>query len=276
MLNFRIIVIISFLYSSFLGALEHLPWFSIYKQIATQGTYLFQHSGVIEKTKLDQDDSLISMNCSFSPSTRLCGSIEGTIGYNIKKSFFLDEISILGQRLWYNDIIGDTFSFATGLNLRYHSKTSLENISTPHYSRLECEFISYLGKEITFRDTWTSRYWSNIALGCGSKGYPWLQTSLNAEKNFENNNFIKLFCNSGYGFAKSKFNEETFDGFSSIKHRFVEIGAKYTHKFPVIGRLSAQYIYRPYGKNYPKNCHIFIISFMSPIDLISYNKNSLF
>jgi hypothetical protein len=260
--------VILMLFFSVLTAVEHLPWFSIYKQIASQGSYEFKHSGSIEDVKLNENEHILSLDLSFSPSTKLCGSTRIDAGYNTKGDFFFDEFSLTGQRLWYNDIVGDTLSFATGITARFHPKKALKNISRTHYCSLESEFTLYFGKELTERAYWSSRYWANIALGSGNSGSPWIRSYLAAEKNIQPLGYVRLFCESGQGLGKKDFDSEKFNGYANLRHTFLKTGIKYTHHLPAVGKLYVGYTYTPYGKNYPKQDHSLYISFLYPIDLV--------
>lgn len=193
--------------------------------------------------------------------------LETTLAATRRQSFCFDNIRLTGRYQLFDDLNGDWLSVVAGTTLTQSFLNSLRDPSSFHHGILEAEVHLSFGREFSCRNVWLSRWWGLLGFGCGDHGSPWLRGHLEWEHNWLDQQHLALFAETLWGLGGNNFHFP-FRGYGSIRHQSVDIGARYTYIFENYARLSVEYSYRPYARNFPENTNRLELKFIYPFWLI--------
>lgn len=188
----------------------------------------------------------------YHSEVELQGAYTGGGGRN--RLFDLEGAVAAGRWLLMNDIIGDPVSLTTGVALAYSPNKASKNSSLLRHAPFEAELHFAVGREVTSRATWSSRWWGFGACTFSSKGNPRAEGFLTWEKNFQDKHRLGFFGDYLYGLGSRKLSSiEQFDGYRSLGYRTFKGGIAYTYVMDVWGEVTAKYSRSFYEKYMPED-----------------------
>lgn len=168
----------------------------------------------------------------------------------------IDNVRATGKYLIFDDVNKDYVSLLAGLTLSGVSHGALNDVSSFHHGRFEGEFFLSVGKELTrAEDDWKSRVWLMSGFGLASQGSPWLSGKINFDYRPYYHHAFNLNTSLLVGLGKHWFYFHKFNGYGAIQHTSIDIGAKYTYFWGLIGTINFEYFYRIRARNFPTNVH---------------------
>jgi hypothetical protein len=241
-----------------IGATELLPSFG--DQLEFEGRLSFFYSSFSQfnsdskPIRCHQDNLFTTISLSNSPIPEASLELECTGTKNNHTNNSIDNIRITGRWLWWDDLLGDSVSLATGVTLTKAFTSGLKNISSFHHGLSEIEAHLSIGRESSSRTTWKSHWWAIGAIGVAEKGSLWLRADAAYEYRICDRHEVRSFLNSLWGLGHRKLHCHPFHGYGDIAHRSIDLGIRYSYLIPYFGDTSLEYAYRIYAYNFPENC----------------------
>ena len=192
--------------------------------------------------------------------------IESTCAHTRYRCFGFDNFRATGRYQLMSDTMGDLVSLTTGLILTISPTDAVKDISSFHHAVVEAEANVSIGKETVCQDDWMTRYWGVFGIGMGIRGYPWIRFDLAWEKRSCGNLLFRLFLNSLWGLGNHSLSVHCFDGYGSVRHRSIDIGARIT-KEACWGIFSFEYAHRVYACNFPARANLVLLRYCYPFGL---------
>lgn len=258
------------LFSSLLYGTDLKPWYPRCLEFQSSFTYLHeQYCEVDEGTRVihhpSKDDFYrAGLELAYDP---FAYELEVTFSSTREHHLAPDTIQGTVRYQLLDDIVGDPVSLVTGVTVTQVFTQSLKDISTFHHGGIEAEFHVAVGRECPCYNTWVSRYFGVGGFGIADHGSPWLHGILAWEKNWFDKHHVHLYLNALYGLGDQDLNVFDFDGYGSIRHQSIDLGAQYRYIFCTYSSLTAGYAHRVHAKNGPKNTNIYYIKFNYPFGL---------
>ncbi|NGX42519.1 MAG: hypothetical protein K940chlam7_00799 [Chlamydiae bacterium] len=253
-----------------LSGTELMPWTERDLELYPRLDYLFQHYNSVHTSSGSRhhssDDHFGTVGLSASYGS-WSAELEAIFANTRHRSFGFDNFKVTGRYQWFNDVVGDFVSITTGITLIKASSVALDDLSSFHHGRNEAELHVSVGKEISCLDYWASRGWGVIAVGVADHGSPWLRGQLAWEKNFQRTTHLRLFVNALYGLGGDSLSIKSFDGYGSISHRSLDIGARISKTTDCWGIFRLEYAHRVYARYFPKCASLIQFSYLYPFGL---------
>jgi len=185
-----------------------------------------------------------------------------------RNAFGLANLLVSAEKQWLDDIRGDLFSLTTGLKGRFVPKKQLLDPVNPYHALVNGEFFLSAGKEVSNCKDWLFRFYGQLSLDGGIKGYPRLIESIHCDGkvNSQWSGGIALLNQNGFG-KKREIDLNHFDGYGNIRYQSVDVQLHLTHHFFSWGALTLEGNYRPYAAFYPAKRWGVMISYALPIAL---------
>jgi len=253
------------------GATDLKPWFPRSLEFQSRLTYLHQ-----QYTKVDIGDGTRYKRAKddfYTASLQLayaqyCGEVEVTFAGTGRHHLGPNDVSATFRYQIFDDVIGDPVSFVVGMTLSQVFSLALKDISTFNTGGIEGEIHAAIGKECSTWETWLSRWWAVAALGVGDHGSPWLRGEAAWEKQWFEQQRLRLFAHLLYGLGDHNIDPiEPFDGYGSIRYQAVDLGTQYRYTFECDASLTLGYIRRVHSTNCPKDVNIYYIQYLYPFGL---------
>lgn len=253
-----------------IDALEVQPWFSDVYEFHLFSGYSFSWfrsvNGAVTPLKDTFYDHLIfsDLEFSISPQWNLDANVELT--QSSKRSFGFRSVAVQGRYLWFDDIIGDAVSLATGANIRYIFPQSVRDISCPYGANVDLEVNLAMGKEFSsYSSDFRIRFWGYGALGVANRGAPWLKGIFAFETNSKDLHKWAFFLEGVQGFgSKNVVNINNFHGYAQIHRTSLDVGIRYGYAIGVLGTLRLEYRRRVIAELCPERVDTIQIGFMLP------------
>jgi hypothetical protein len=253
-------------------ALEVQPWFGDVYEFHFLGKYAYSYfdrvqNGIPQLTS--QFNSHVAyLGLDFSPSPEWSLDCDLQFADTTKESFNFRSTAFQGRYLWYDDIVGDRLSFASGFNVRFTNNASLRDVSCPYHTNVDFEGNFSLGKEFDASESWRFRVWGFGAVGHGIRGSPWVRAILALESNIEDQHKFAFYAEGMNGYGRhTRVYINDFDGYAKIRQKSIDIGVRYGYRIGVWGTLRGEYIRRVLSKSCPQNVNAFLLSYMLPFSL---------
>lgn len=242
------------------------PWYPRDFEIQAGATELLQY---YQKIKSSEDmnhnhtlDSFTTLSAE-AAAFQYAAEVEMTLAHTKRQSFGCDNIRITGRYQLFNDACGDSLSSVVGLTAIQTFTNSLRDPSSFHHGIIEAEVFLSFGKETSCLDLWLSRIWGLVGFGCGDHGKPWVHGHLEWEKNWLNTHYLRLIAETLWGLGSKNFHRP-FRGYGNIQHQSVDLGLGYSFQFDNEIKLSFDYSYRVYARNFPANANRLKLEFLYP------------
>lgn len=253
-------------------SLEVQPWFGDCLEFHFLGSYAYSFFHKVQNGIPPLHSSFQShvayLGLDFSPTPEWSVDTDFQLADTTKEHFNFRSIALQGRYLWFDDIVGDRVSFATGGSVRFTNTDSLHDVSCPYHANFDFELNFSLGKEFDISDCWAWRFWGFGTVGHGNRGSPWVRAILAIETNYDDRYKWALFAegSNGYGGHRKVFIDD-FDGYAKIRQKSIDLGLRYGYRVGVWGTLRFEYMRRVLAKSCPEQVNSFIFSYLLPFSL---------
>ncbi|MBS0625012.1 MAG: hypothetical protein JSS32_03070 [Verrucomicrobia bacterium] len=253
-------------------SIEVQPWFGDVYEFHFLGRYAYSFFDRIQNgfpQLTSQFNSHVAyLGLDFSPSPEWSIDYDLQLAATTQESFNFRSTAIQGRYLWFDDIVGDPISLATGFNTRFTNSASLHDVSCPYHSNADFEVNFSLGKEFDASESWRFRAWGFGAVGHGIRGSPWVRAIVSLESNIDDEHKFALYAEgiNGYG-RHTRVNIDHFNGYAKMRNKSIDIGFRYGYRIGVWGTLRAEYIRRVLAKSCPQVVNTVMISYLLPFSL---------
>lgn len=254
------------------AAIEVQPWFGDVYEFHFLQSYAYSWFHTVQNSRPLYDhlfrSNLIYSGLEFAPSP--VWDVDGDLQFadTTATSFNFRSLALQVRYLWYDDIIGDSVSFATGFSGRITGSSSLKDVSCPSHGNVDFEVNFSLGKEFDAPDIWRFRAWAFGAIGHANRGAPWVRAITSIEMNRNDVHKFALYATgiNGYG-RRTHINVNHFYGYGKYREKAIDLGMRYGYGMGVWGTLRIEYLYRVLAKTAPQNVNTFIVSWLLPFSI---------
>ena len=238
-------------------AIDQKPWFGdIYEFRADGGfsySYFNEVQGAIKQPSEASNNYLTFVGMGFTPDESIDLDLDLEVVRTPRQNYSFRSGALQARYRFLNDIAGDPVSVVAGFNMRGVGSKSVKDISSPYASYLNFELTGSVGKEHTYKDSWTMRGFALTAIGVAVHGYPWARFYGNFEGKFLEAQIAGVFTEGYFGLGgKNQVNVNLFHGWGSVQHDSIDVGVFYRYTFGLWGRLSVIYSSRVFAHNYPQ------------------------
>ncbi len=197
------------------------------------------------------------------------GEAEVLLADDTQRSFGYDSATATVRYQLSDDVPGDSFfSSVIGFSLRSAGRQALNDLSSFHHGKIESLIHLSVGKEFSYGQDWSSRFWGALGLGCADVGSPWIFFRLSGERKYCVNHQLGLFVDGLFGLGGNSLSKHKhFHGYGPIDHHSIDISAAYSYLFEYGSKASLGGSYRVYARNFPKKAYCISISFLYPFGL---------
>lgn len=252
-----------------LSALQEQSWFGDCLEFHFRGSYAYSYFNRVQKGSPQLtstfESHVIDLGLDFSPTPEW--SVDGAmeLADTSKQNFNFRTLALQARYLWFDDIVGDTVSLATGISARFTNTDSLRDVSCPYHANFDFEANLAVGKEFDVSDCWALRLWGGGAVGHANRGSPWIRGILALESNCNDQHKFAFFTEgiNGYG-RHTTVNINNFNGYAKIRQKSIDLGARYGYTLGVYGTLRFAYVRRVLANSCPKQVNFFIFSYLLP------------
>ncbi len=252
-----------------LSALEKQPWFGDVYEFHFLSGYRYSHysrvQGALVPLKSPSNDQLLftALDFSFSPEWSVDADLE--FAHTPRQDFSFRSTAFQARYLWMDDIVGDAFSFATGLDARFVSEKSVRDISSAYHGNIEFEGNFSLGKEWDSFQFWRFRTWAFASVGIANLGSPWVKAVFALEGNLQDEHKWAFFVEGIHGYGKqTRLDIDRFKGYGRVRQKALDVKFRYGYRLGVWGTIRLEYERRVLSKRGPKDVNSFIISYLLP------------
>lgn len=151
-----------------------------------------------------------------------------------------------------NDLIGDPVSLMIGASYQFAVSHYLHDIDTFHHGTHAGALHLSIGKERSFGPTWRFHTWALIETGLGNQGSPWIRSKIAYDWNGCDRYEVGAFTEFLMGLGEHRLHlDQSFPGYSSIRHRSLDVGIRGKYLLPCMGWVEAKIGYRIWAYNFP-------------------------
>ncbi len=260
-----------------LYAFEEAPWFGNLWEFKADFDYQFSHyseiEGSINTGKKSSNDSLVTLGLGAYFGSVLSDEIQpswnGQLELEIAKTTDRDlnarSLGLMVRKLLLDDIAGDAVSLDIGVSVRYVPKSTLNDPSNPYHGSGNFELSVAVGKEISRGNEWLIHPYALTAFGFSGRKSCWNRTDLVARINCSETFDLELAAKGYFGLGGgAAVNLATFDGWSGIKHRSIDLALTGSYKVPYAGSINLGVSRRIYAVSYPDNAYAVNLSYTLP------------
>lgn len=198
------------------------------------------------------------VSLGISPWFNWYGQIDGAAKWAKDiDEFFFDYIRFTAKYNVLDEWAGDCVTLTFGGSIAVPSGTSRRELGTPHLGQVDLELFGSVGY---------CGFWAAGAVVGSRWGPPTLKGIFGVEKFVYKCHRLAVGLAGRVGLDDNPLTPN-FQGYAPIKTRAGEVWAKYRYCIPIWGQLVAEYNYRFYAKNFPKNAHNLLIGIHYPISL---------
>lgn len=251
------------------GALEVQPWFGDCLEFHFLGSYVYSYfdkvqNGAPQLTSQFQSN-LVYMGLDFSPTPVWSIDTDLQVARTTQEAFNFRSMALQARYLWFDDIIGDRVSFASGGNARFTNTASLRDVSCSSHSNFDFELNFSFGKEWDLSDCWAWRFWGFGCVGHANRGSPWVRAFLAIETNYDDWHKFALLAEGSNGYGRhTAVSINHFDGYAKVRQKAIDLAIRYGHRLGVWGTLRFEYQRRILAKSCPAEVNSFIVSYLLP------------
>jgi hypothetical protein len=256
-----------------LGALEMKPWLGEVWEFEFTPSFTYSRYNNVQDGyppfQHPSNDHVLALDLAVAPSAHWDMALEVEFADTPRQKMGYRSAAFQARVLWTDDIIGDPVSFTTGISLRGVSRHSLNDVSCPYHSNGNLELNAALGKEWGHSYEWSVRTFGFGGVGQANRGFPWARFFAMIEGNQRDTHRFGLFSAGYFGFGnKDRVPVDHFDGYASIHHQSVDVGASYGYHFEVWGTITLAYTRRVYAKSFPENVNFFTLAYSLPFSFL--------
>ncbi len=251
------------------SSLEVQPWFGDCLEFHFLGSYAYSffdkvQNGVPQLTSTFKSN-VIYFGLDFSPTPEWSIDTDLQFADTTKENFNFRSVGLQARYLWFDDIVGDRLSFATGGSARFTNSASLHDVSCPYHANFDFELNFSLGKEFDVSDCWAWRLWCFGAVGHANRGSPWVRGILAIETNYDDQHKFAILAEGSNGYGRhTTLLIDDFNGYGKVRQKSIDLGFRYGYSLGVWGTLRAEYYRRLLAKSCPEQVNTFVVSYLLP------------
>lgn len=251
---------------------ELKPWYDREFEIQTRGSALFQFYPYVhtpcKNFHWHGRDGFYSLSASLA-AFEYSAELEFVVADTEKQHLDVDAVRLTGRYRFLDDIVGDPITLTGNVIVTQAFNHSIFDISSFHHGHVELEAGFSFGREHPCMEFWANRWWGFAMCGIAdTTGAPWLHLFAAWEKNWTDLYQLRFFAESLFGFGGHHIKcPNHFRGYGKIKHRSLDVGARFSYLFDYGQELSLQYAFRTIGYNFPTNASLITVTFLYPIGL---------
>ena len=184
-------------------ALEVKPWFGDVYEFSLLSKYGFSFfSDINNPTRpinrtYHKNQLYFDLEFPFSPQWST--DIDLQFAESTNQNFGYSSLACQFRYLWFDDIVGDFASLATGGYVRYTARDSVDDFTCYFHGDVEGALNVSLGKEIDYFEYWRYRFWAYGALGLANRGSIWLEGYFGIDGNYEDKHKWSMFVVGSQG-----------------------------------------------------------------------------
>jgi hypothetical protein len=254
------------------GAFQTRPWLGDFLEFHFVPSFMYRKypsvNGAYDPSSYSSNDRFTNLNLDVS----LC-SWDLELGVEFadtrKQSLGTQSAGMQMRYQWLDDVGGPPLSFVSGLNIRWVSKRSLQDVSCPYHAEWNFEIGNALGKEFHPSENCLMTVYGFLGVGQANEGRPWIRGIVSWEAEFSIHHKLELGAEGYFGFGNTRrVNIDHFKGYANIFHQSVDVGIGYYYKINQMwGTLSLHYSYRVFAKDFPSHANTFMIAYNFPFSL---------
>ena len=262
------------LLSSSLQAFEKRPWMGDFLQFEFVPSFTYRRypsvNRAIHPTHYSSNDRFTNLDLKVAllPSCDLELDVE--FADTRKQSLGAQSAGMQLRYRWWDDIPGgDAVTWTSGVNIRWVSTRSLQDVSCPYHYTWNFEVVNALGKEFMPSGNFFLRPYVFVGVGQAILGSPWIRGVAALEMSYKDRHTVQLFSDGYFGFGSQRYvSIDTFYGYAKIFHQSIDAGALYTYKISdVWGKVFLGYSYRVLAKAFPSHANTFVVGYNFPFSL---------
>ena len=260
------------LFSCHLFSLEEAPWlgnvyeFRLYTDFAYSQYSEISHA--IKQPSYAYNNYVNDVAAIFTPTQTLELEVELNMARTPHQTYGFRSAALQARVLFLDDIAGDFVTLNAALNTRAVGGRSVRDVSSPYASYWNGEATVSVGKEFTKELDWKTRGYLFGSVGLANHGSFWNRYKASFEARFLSHQALEAFSVGYFGYGSEKdIDIEHFKGWGFIRHRSIDIGAKYSYIFDLWGTLSASYACRVWAYSYPEREQTVQVSYTLPFSL---------
>ncbi len=255
-----------------LFSLEEAPWLGNVYEFQFNTDFIYSQysriSHALEQPSYAYNNYVTEASTSFTPTQNMDAEIEVNLARTPHQTYGFRSGALQVRYLFWDDIAGDPASINAGLNTRVVTGRAVADVSSPYASYWNGEATLSVGKEFTKDTDWKTRGYALGCIGLANHGSFWNRYKLAFEARVLKNQAIEAFSLGYFGYGHEKqVDIDHFKGWGFIKHRSIDIGAKYSYLFDIWGSLSVSYACRVWAYSYPQREQTVQLTYNLPFSL---------
>lgn len=252
-------------------AINLAPWYPRVFEFQSQEAVRLQFSRSVASSRGDFHRSLSATFVEGSlgvPYYQWYGEVGLGLAGSSDRKFGVDQGTIC-LRYQLLDDVSDVYPVSAVLStsLSTVTKAALNDLSSFHHGKFEGTIQLAVGKELSYNQFWSSRFWGVFGVGIADVGSPWLHLKLCAEKNFCDQHRWSIYVEGLFGMGGNALSCRHFNGYGPIAHGSVDLWVMYRRDFDCGFYATIGGNYRVYAYNFPKNAVSGLISVLYPFAL---------
>ena len=265
-------IVCTTLFFTSLHAFQTQPWMGSFLELKFTPSFMYRKypsvNGAYNPTSYSSNDRFTNLNLELPLAS---WDIEFGIEFadTRKQSLGTQSAGAQLRYQWLDDISGAPFSFTSGLNIRWASKRSLQDVSCPYHAEWNFEVGNAIGKEFDQLENWLFRTYGFLGVGQANQGRPWVRGVISCEAFLNKMHRLEIMAEGYFGFGKTRrVNVDDFKGYANIFHQSIDVGAGYYYTISQIwGTISLHYCYRVFAKDFPAHANTFMIAYDFPFSI---------
>lgn len=260
------------LFAGVIQAFETQPWMGNFLELRFIPSFTYRKypsvNGAYNPTAYSSHDRFTNLNVEIPLSS---WDVEIGIEFadTTRQSLGTQSVGTQIRYQWLDDVVGASLSLVSGLNVRWVSKRSLQDVSCPYHAEWDFEITNAIGKEFDQLEKWLFRTYGFLGVGQANQGRPWVRGIISCEALFKERHRLEILSEGYFGFGKTRrVNIDDFTGYANIFHQSIDIGASYYYKISRIwGEISIHYSYRVFAKDFPAHANTFMLAYNIPFSV---------
>lgn len=262
----RLWVLSFFLVQSLFGTV-YKPWYGQNLQLVSRFTEVLQHYHKFNFEHRNEEIKGYNYIGDFSlslPFARWSAEAELWVADTRQRSFCVDSLKLTGRYMWLDEAVGDALNLTTGVSVTQTFGKAVKDIALYHHGKIAFDAHLAAGKEIEWSECWSSRAWGVFGIGKADVNPAWIWSELAWEQRSAYGNFFRVFANYRHGFGEHHHHVHNL---WELNYRYLDLGARYTHRFDNFSELAFAYARRCCVKNGLSHMDVFMLQFLFPFGI---------
>jgi hypothetical protein len=245
-------------------SLEKMPWMGNPYEFLFKPEYDYdwykKFSRSIQPLHGTRHDHALKADLNFTfPNGYMDADAEIEFAKTNVQNFSFRSMAIQARYQFLNDINAESFlSLNSGLNVRYTTKKSLKDISSPYHNNFDFEIFSALGKEFAIGKTWLYHLYGMAFYGIDNASNMWIKSQLGNAFILGERHYIYCDFLFEQTFGKHHYvNVDHFFGYGKTHSTYLDLLLAYECKLDIYGSLRINYVYRLIAKTRPERMNLF-------------------